>query len=554
MIPNLRWKATIIFGLIFICAVGLLCFRKGVDGGTRFVFPTSLEDLHANLDDRINLGLDLRGGMHLILQVQVREAINTETDQLVERLSTLLREQGIEFQSARKADPTHVHIVGVPATQLATARTWLEDTYRPAYVIGSLSGEESGFVLEMTPSLAAQIRQDTLRSSIDTVRQRVDALGVSEPTIAEHGRGEWEILVQLPGVDDPNRVKNILQSTAMLEIKLVKNGPFANEGDALAQSGGILPPDSMLMRESVQGRADRSREPQWYVVSRTSVVTGRDLRTARAEINPEIPGAYQVSFSLSREGASRFGPFTERNIGEPLGVVLDDRIQSVATIQSRIEDAGRITGQFDLQTARDLALVLRSGALPASIKYLEERTVGPSLGADSIRAGLTAIMAGFLAVVVFMLVYYRLSGINAVISLVLNLLILMAALAYIGATLTLPGIAGILLTIGMAVDANVLVFERIREELRLGKSVVSAVETGFDRAFTTIFDTNATTIIAAIFLFMFGTGPVKGFAVTLTIGLFANLFTAVYVSRAIFEFLLGRQARLSAARPATLSI
>ncbi|MFQ5776984.1 MAG: protein translocase subunit SecD, partial [Terriglobia bacterium] len=221
---------------------------------------------------------------------------------------------------------------------------------------------------------------------------------------------------------------------------------------------------------------------------------------------------------------------------------------------SRIDDAGRITGQFDLQTARDLGLVLRSGALPASIRYLEERTVGPSLGADSIRAGFTAIVVGFLAVVAFMLFYYRLSGVNAVVALVLNVIILLAVLAYFGATLTLPGIAGVLLTIGMAVDANVLVFERIREELRVGKSVVSGVETGFNRAFTTIFDTNTTTIIAALFLFMFGTGPVKGFAVTLTIGLFANLFTAVYVSRTIFEYVLGRRSRSPAARPAPLSI
>jgi preprotein translocase subunit SecD len=554
MTPHLRWKALIILGVILVCAVGLLCFRKGTDGKTHFAFPTSGGDLKANLNDRINLGLDLRGGMHLILQVQVNEAINTETDQVVQRLSTLLREQGISFQSVRKVDPTHVQALGIPATELSTARALLTDTYEPSYVIGSLGGEQSGYVLEMTPSRAAQIRQEALSNSIDTVRQRVDALGVSEPTIAEHGRGEWEILVQLPGVDDPNRVKNILQSTAMLEIKLVKDGPYVSEGEALANSGGILPPDSMLMRESLQGRVDRSRDPQWYVVTRTSVVTGRDLRSARAEINPEIPGAYQVSFSLSRDGASRFGPFTERNIGQPLAVVLDGRIQSVANIQSRIDDFGRITGQFDLQSSRDLALVLRSGALPASIKYLEERTVGPSLGADSIRAGLTAIVAGFAGVVLFMLFYYRFSGINAVVSLVLNLLILMAALAYFGATLTLPGIAGILLTIGMAVDANVLVFERIREELRLGKNVPSGVENGFDRAFTTIFDTNATTIIAAIFLFMFGTGPVKGFAVTLTIGLFANLFTAVYVSRTIFEYVLGRQARVGAARATTLSI
>ena len=549
MKPNLTQKGVIIGTVILICLVGLLTFRKGLDGKTQFSFPTSISALQQNLEDRINLGLDLRGGMHLILQVQVDDAINIETDQLSDRLPTLLREQGINIQTVRKTDATHVQIIGIPADQAGRARDFLNDTYRGGYNIGSLPGEQGGLVMEMTPTLAAQIRQDTVRAAIDTVRQRVDALGVSEPTIAEHCRGEWEILVQLPGVDDPARVKNILQSTALLEIKLVKDGPFSTEADALARSGGILPVDSMLMQETPQARGADAGPPAWYIVTRSSVVTGRDLRSARAEINPEAAGSYQVSFSLSRDGASRFGPFTERNVGNPLAVVLDGRIQSVANIQGRIDDSGRIVGQFSLETARDLALVLRSGALPASIKYLEERTVGPSLGADSIRAGLTAIGVGFLAVVGFVLFYYNFSGVNAVISLLFNLLILMAVLAYFGATLTLPGIAGVLLTIGMAVDANVLVFERIREELRLGKSVLSAVETGFDRAFVTIFDTNLTTIVAAIFLFMFGTGPVKGFAVTLSVGLVANMFTAVYVSRAIFELVLSRQQRAT-----TLSI
>jgi len=551
MNADLRTKAAIILGVILLCIFGLTCFHKGVDAKSRFRFPTSLTQLRENLGSRINLGLDLRGGIHLILQVQVDEAVNSETDQVAERLKTLLREQDIRFESTRKTDATHVQVLGVPLDQIGRARDFLQGTYGGDYVLGTLSGEQSGLVLEMTPAKMARIHQDTLRASIQTIDRRVNALGVAEPVIAEHGRGEWEILVQLPGVDDPARVKSILQSTAILEIKLVQDGPFPTESDALGKYGGILPPDAILVQEAPGAGAQTATSPQWYLIDRSAVVSGTDLRSARAEINPESGTTYQVSFNLSRDAAARFGPFTERNINRPLCIVLDNKIRSVANIQSRIDDSGRITGTFSLQEASDLALVLQSGSLPASIKYLEERAVGPSLGADSIRAGFTAVAVGFVAVVLFMLVYYRLSGINAFVSLLLNLLILMAVLAYFGATLTLPGIAGILLTIGMAVDANVLVFERIREELRAGKGVVSAVENGFDRAFTTIFDTNATTIIAAIFLLAFGTGPIRGFAVTLTVGLVANLFAAVYVSRAIFEFLLSRQG---AGRPAALSI
>ena len=559
MKPNLRWKAAVIFTVVGLCLLGLFGFRKDVAGDTEFYLPRSFQDLKRNLADRINLGLDLKGGMHLILQVQVDEAITVETDQVVESAATLLREQGIDFEKVRKTDPMTVQVVGIPDEQMGATRTLLRDTYtvgtvhlthtHPAgYTLTTLPGEQNGFVLRLTPSLAAQIRQETVSAAVNIIRERIDSLGVTEPTIAEHGRGEWEILVQLPGVDDPNRVKDILQSTAMLEIKLVTDGPYTSQSDALAQHRGILPPDTMLLQASPQAHDDHSHPAQWYLVSRPSVVTGRDLRSAAAQRSFDSPG-YEVAFNLTREGAARFGPFTERNVGRSLAIVLDNRIQSVATIQSRIDDSGRITGTYSLQDASDLALVLRSGALPASIKYLEERTVGPSLGADSIRAGLTAIGVGFLGVVAFMLFYYRMAGVNAVVALVLNLLILLAALAYFGATLTLPGMAGVLLTVGMAVDANVLVFERIREELRLGKAVVTAVETGFDRAFVTIFDTNLTTIIAAVFLFMFGTGPIKGFAVTLTLGLLANLFSAVYVSRAIFEYILSRQAR-----PVALSI
>ena len=542
---NSRFKFGVIAAVVLVCLFGLFALEKDAEGDAHFSFPTSFSKLRSNLSDRINLGLDLRGGMHLILQVQVDEAVETETDQLIERIRTLFADEGIPYGSVQKTDKTHVTVAGIQADRMSLANQILSDNYagQGGYVVGRLSAEESGYALEMTPTYERQIHQTALRTAMGILGKRVNALGVAEPIIAEHGRGEWEILLQLPGVDDPNRVKDILQRTAMLEIKLVEGGPYSTSGEALSVNGGILPRGTKLLPSVEQGRT------VWYIVDRSSVVSGTDLRSARAELDPENPASYQVSFFLSNSGASRFGPFTERNIGRQLAVVLDNRIQQVAVIQSRIDDSGRIMGQPSFESARDLALILESGSLPASITYLEERTVGPSLGADSVRSGLAAVGVGFLGVVGFMLFYYRFSGVNAVVALVLNLVILLAVLAYLGATLTLPGIAGVLLTIGMAVDANVLIFERIREELRAGKSVVAAVENGFDRAFTTIFDTNATTIIAAFFLYSFGAGPIRGFAVTLTIGLLANLFAAVYVSRAIFEFLLSRKAR-----PTALSI
>lgn len=543
MTSTLRWKALFILATVLLCLFGLVGFGKKPDGKFELRFPTSFRALRTHVRERINLGLDLRGGMHLILQVQVNEAVRTRTDEVAQRLATVLREQTIPYTEVRPVEIDRIQISGISVDKTEAFRNFIRENYAPAYELSSVPGDSTAYFLTLVPTEAEGIRRDALRSSIDTIRQRIDALGVVEPTIQEHGRGEFEILVQLPGVDDPARVKNIIQSTAMLAIKLVHDGPFASEQAALAGRGGILPPDSVLLRSVERGREG------WHVVTRSSVVSGRDLRSARAEVNPESPGNYEVSFFLSREGASRFGPFTEENIGKPLAIVLDNKIFSVAVIESRIDDSGRITGQFSLQAASDLALVLRSGALPASLRYLEERTVGPSLGADSIRQGFTASLAGLIVVILTMLFYYRGAGINATVALVLNLIILLAVMAYFGATLTLPGIAGVALTIGMAVDSNVLVFERIREELRTGKGVLSAVETGFDRAFVTIIDTHATTIISAVFLFLFGTGTVRGFAVTLTIGLLANLFTAIFVSRFIFESVLSRQAR-----PTRLSI
>ena len=534
MSKSLRNKALVIAAVVLACIVGVIGL------------PTSGTALRENLRERIRLGLDLQGGTHLVLQVNVHDAINAEADQTIERLRSTLTTRQIAFAAITRIDAADIYsdggieIQGIPVDQTTAFRQAIDETeFNWTYQ----TGESGSYRLLLRPLALAEIRQQTLNQSVETIRNRVDSLGVSEPTIQERGQGEFEILVQLPGVDDPARVKEIMQTTALLEIKQVQGGPYSNRQQGLAAFNGVLPVGAELM-ESVERPETgdlAAQVNQWYLVSRVPAITGRDLRNARP--GRDENNRPEVDFTLSADGARRFGEFTESNIGNGLAVVLDGKIQSVATIQSRITDSGRITGRFSQQRANDLSLVLRAGALPASMQYLEERTVGPSLGADSIRAGLTASLAGFLAVVIFMLIYYRMAGVNAVIALLLNIVILMAALGYISATLTLPGIAGIILTIGMAVDANVLVFERIREELRTGKTPVSAVDAGFGKALLTIIDTNATTIIAAFFLFLFGTGPVKGFAVTLSIGLAANLFTAVFVSRTMFDYILSRRQR-----------
>ena len=397
----------------------------------------------------------------------------------------------------------------------------------------------------MKPQYMADLKNRAVTQAIETIRNRIDQLGVSEPIIQEHGLGQYQILVQLPGVDDPARVKEIMQSTAMLEIKQVLGGPYTSEQEAITQQpNGILPPDSMLLKFNGIGRTSENSE-EWYLVTRSSAVAGGDLRAGGASVGRDTnTNAPDVNFTLTNEGGRKFAAFTGAHVNDRLAVVLDNKVREVATINEQIHDQGRISGGgMTEQTAKDLALVLNSGALPASIKYLEERTVGPSLGSDSIRAGVQAAIIGMLAVLVFMLVYYRGAGINADVALILNLIILLGFLGYSGATLTLPGIAGVILTVGMGVDSNVLIFERIREELRNGKTPPSAVEQGFSHAWITIVDTHVTTIVSAAILFLFGTGPVKGFAVTLTFGLLANLFTAVFVSRMIFDWILSRKQR-----------
>lgn len=525
MQSNLRTKLIIIAATILICLYGIIGL------------PKSKDELLTNIQHNIKLGLDLRGGSHLVLQVQVQDAFKAEADADIERLKEDFNRQNIAFgsierndpQSLADADKIEILIKGIPLDKAAAVRSTVNEKY-DAWVFGSVNSTD--YRLTMKPSKALELRRDTLARSMSTIESRINGLGLAESTVQPRGRSdaESELLIQMPGVDDPARIKQILGTAALLELYEVKDGPFANQEQARLNYGGVLPLNSKILRQGA-----RSGEAEaYFVVSRSPVITGRDLRNARPQ-QGEF-GKWETNFTLNQDAARRFERFTETHINKRLAIVLDNNIRSAPVIQNKISDSGRITGANDQQEASDLALVLRAGSLPASVTYLEERTVGPSLGADSIRQGVISGIVGLLAVVAIMLFYYRRSGINATVALVLNALILIGVLAFSGAVLTLPGIAGIILLIGMAVDSNVLIFERIREELHAGKGVLAAIDTGFSKAFLTIIDTHVTTVVSCAFLFIFGTGPVKGFAVTLVIGLIANVFTSVFISRVIFDW------------------
>ncbi len=519
---------------LFILVVVLACIL-GLTG-----FPKNVQQLKQNLASRIHLGLDLKGGTHLVLQVHVDDAVKVTTDQALERLRDEMTSRNIPYTSIDRQGISSILIKGVPDSKAGDLDALVNEQFS-IWTLSRVPGAPTSRLLSMRVSEVAQIRNQALDQARTTIIRRVDALGVVGPEVADYGHGDYELVVQLPNVEDPTRVKDIIQATAMLEFKIVRGGPYQSRESALATFGGVLPPGTQLLPGTSDSSSGSPGGQSWYLLSQVAAVTGRDL--SGAQPGTDENGQPSVNFTLNRDGASRFGEVTQKNVGKQLAIVLDNRVVSAPVIQSQIKDSGRITGSFTTQQASDLALMLRSGALPASISYLMENTVGPSLGADSIRHGVIACIVGFLAVIIFMLVYYREAGINADVALVLNLVILIAALAYFGAVLTLPGIAGVILTIGMGVDSNVLIFERIREELRMGKAVGAAVAGGFEHAFVTIIDTHVTTVAAATILFTFGTGPIRGFAVTLTIGLVANLFTSVYVSRTIFDYVLSRREK-----------
>ena len=488
-------------------------------------------------EEQINLGLDLRGGIHLVLDVVVDEAVAGEVRTEMGRLIELLESESITVASSTLEGETGFTLT-FPDAQSRNRAEALAAEYFPVYS-ANLSSTPPALSLTMTAAEQARVRDNSVRQALQTIRNRIDQFGVAEPVIQRQGMSGTRILVQLPGVEDPERVKNLLRTSAILQWKLVQAGPAPTREALLAGFGGELPPNTEILEavpETVDGVTTGGG---YYLVDQIPVVEGSELKSAR--LAQDQLGLPAVGFSLDANATQKFADFTGANIGRYLAVVLDNRVQMAPVIETRIPGDGIISGSYSLDEAEDLALMLRSGALPASIDYLEDRSVGPSLGRESIRQGVLAAAVGMAFVVVFMLVYYRGAGINAVIALALNLLIVMGVMASLQATLTLPGIAGLILLIGMSVDANVLIFERIREELALGKTVRSAIDAGFSKAFSAILDANLTTLIAAVFLFQFGTGPVKGFAVTITIGIVASMFTALFVSRVLFSLWTSRR-------------
>jgi preprotein translocase subunit SecD len=526
---NLAGKSAFIVAVLVIFCFGIVGIPHG--------------GLTQSIKDRIHLGLDLKGGTHLVLEVHVAEAIASATDRDVARLEADLQKAGVTGATVGKTDPSRpqtIIVSGIPAAKLSDARGVLQGSDYANYDVATTADGNSALTMKL--GAVRDLETRTLDTSIETIRERIDKLGVSEPVIQKYGLGENQILVELPGVDDPARVEEIIQSTAKLSIHAVTGGPYETDQAALQANNGVISPDSML----VHGTGSAGAPDQIWLLKRVSEVEGTDFRDAQP--GQDQNGRPNIRFNLTTEAGNRFYNYTQAHTASSatpgsMAIVLDNKVREVAGIQSAIRDSGEITGAFTQQQANDLSLMLRTGALPASISYLETRTVGPSLGAASIHQGIVAAIAGMLAVMVFMLIYYRGAGINADLALILNLVILLGFMGFTGSTLTLPGIAGVILTIGMGVDSNVLIFERIREELRAGKTAAAAVQQGFAHAWVTIIDTHVTTIVSAMILFLFGSGPVRGFAITLAFGLFANLFTAVLVSRVIFDAILQKKER-----------
>ncbi len=511
------------------------------------------QGIKTNLAENINLGLDLRGGSHLVMRVKTDDYLKTLTENNAQAAQTAATDAQLPVGDVSTVAENGNYSINLNVTDTAQTPAVVEAVKQKVDLVNWTQTESGNAVTWSLPTQMQNVLKDqAVEQALRIIESRINSFGVKEPTLQRHGaQSSGQILLQMPGVDDPERVKKLIgaeSNLALMKTASDPTQPFQTEAAALQSLGGTVPANRRILPYVNDDATTTQNQPeaptQFVIVEYPAIIDGSELRDASAYSQTGNESDYQISFNLKPGGAQKFGEFTGKNIGSNLAIVLNGILKSAPTIQGQIFDSGQITGRFTKASAEDLALTLKSGALPAKIEYQEERTVGPSLGADSIRAGVTASVGGLIFIVVFMLIYYRGSGINAVIALLLNLLLTLAALIVFDSTLTLPGIAGLILGIGMAVDSNVLIFERMREELRAGKDVANAISIGFDRAFITIIDTHITTIISSVILYMYGSGPIRGFAVTLILGLLINLFSAVFVSRTIFMWLLERNPNM----------
>ncbi|HXM49185.1 MAG TPA: protein translocase subunit SecD [Pyrinomonadaceae bacterium] len=556
-------QRSIIIAVITLVGLYIVIGPHGRRPHARDFTPSGIKE---NLAQNIHLGLDLKGGSHLVMRVKVEEYLKRLTEDSAIAAQNFAREAGFDVKETHAETTSGNYRVVLQVGDPSKTKE-IRDLVEPKVDLRETSGwtfSASGNTLTWTLSSSAQrtLADAATEQALKIIETRINAVGVTEPTLQRHGgQNSHEILLQMPGIQDPEHVKKLLVGQSHLELVHVISTPapapvqtYASEAEAIASlnSGGKIPANRRVLPyterpelagQNANANPNAQATKKWVVVESPAIIDGAQLRSATANQSRAGADEYEIDFALKDAGSKKFGEWTGANINEYMGVMLDNEVKSIAFIKGQIFDQGQITGRFSKQSADDLALTLRSGALPAPLEYQEERTVGPSLGADSIRSGVRASLLGLTLVVLFMLIYYRGSGINAVIALLLNMILMLAGLIIFGATLTLPGIAGIILTIGMAVDSNVLIFERIREEIRSGKTIPSAVEQGFGHAFVTIIDTHVTTIVSSLFLYAFGAGPIRGFAVTLVLGLLVNLFSAVYVSRTIFIWLLSRKGK-----------
>ena len=550
---NSLWIRTVITIVITLLGIYLVFGPRRVPTAADFTWS----GIKANLAENINLGLDLKGGSHLVMRVKTDDYLKTLTENNAQAAVTAAQDAQLPVTGSSVEASGTTYSITLNLGEGAQPAAVAEEVKKKVDFVNWAETTTANSITWSLPSThQTLLKNQAADQAIKIIESRINAFGVKEPTLQRHGsESSGQILLQMPGVDDPERVKKLIGDDAQLSLMKVVSPPTPNlatyptEEAARQSLGGTVPSNRKIFpyreRDSSTDPSNSQQPPtQYVVVEYPAVVDGSELRDASAVSRTGNENDYQIAFSLKPSGAAKFGDWTSKNINNYMAVVLNDEAKSIAFIRSRIDDQGEISGTFTKATADDLALTLRSGALPAKIEYQEERTVGPSLGADSIQAGVTASVAGLIFIVAFMLFYYRGSGINAVIALILNMLLTMAALIVFDSTLTLPGIAGLILGIGMAVDSNVLIFERMREELVAGKRVAEAVQVGFDKAFVTIVDSHVTTILSAVILYLYGSGPIRGFAVTLILGLLINLFSAVFVSRTIFGWLLSRNPNM----------